>query len=132
MKHNIHLDCFFHRRFIFLKSSLLNTAHGCGGSAESCISSNRILIVKHSAAVALPCKALEIVIEIFLMRTFFNTFLLKCGIVQSPANIIVAAQIIQEYVILRQTIYNIKLFFQKTHVPGGNGMPCSCHCSYVV
>ena len=132
MKHNIQLDCFFHCRFVFLKSRLLNTAHGCSGSAESCISSNRILIVKHSAAVALPCKALEIVIEIFLMRTFFNTFLLKCGIVQSPANIIVAAQIIQEYVILRQTIYNIKLFFQKTHVPGGNGMPCSSHCSYIV
>ena len=132
MKHHIHLDCLFHSLFIMLESSLLHTTHRSSCSAESCISCNRILIVKNTSAVALSCIALEIIIQVFLMRAFLDSFLTKSCIIQPPANVIMTAQIIEENVILRKSIYNIQLFLQKTYIPCGNCMPGGSHCGNIV
>ena len=101
MKHYIHLDCALHGSFVLLKSGFLDSAHRSCSSAESGISCYRILIIKDSAAVAFPCITLKIIVQIFLMGTLLNTLLFQSGIIQTPANIIMAAQIIQEYIILR-------------------------------
>ena len=38
-----------------------------------------------------------------------------------------AAEIIQENILLGQGIHNVKLLFQQTHIPGGNRMPGGGH-----
>ena len=132
MKHYIHLDCLFHSHFVLLESSFLNSTHGCCRSTESCISCNRILIIKNTTAIALPRKALEIIIQIFLMRALFNSLLAKSCIIQPPSNIIMTTQIVQKYIILRQAVHNVQLLLQQTNISGCNCMPGSCHCGYII
>ena len=54
------------------------------------------------------------------------------GEIKSPADIVMAAEIIQEGVLLRKAVYNIHLFFQKADITSGNAVPGCSHSGYVV
>ena len=56
----------------------------------------------------------------------------QSGEIQSPANVIMAAEIIQESILLRKAVHNIHLFFQKADITGGNAVPGCSHCCYIV
>ena len=53
-------------------------------------------------------------------------------VIQSPADIIMAAQVVQEYVLLRQGKHLAQLVFQQLHVPRGHSMPQGCHGGHIV
>ena len=61
------------------------------------------------------------------MGTLPDTFPCKRTIIQSPSDIVMAAQVIQEHIILRKSIHNIKLLPQKADISGSYRMPCRRH-----
>ena len=63
------------------------------------------------------------------MRWLIHAPVFQSGEIKSPADIVMAAEIIQEGVLLRKAVYNIHLFFQKADITGGNAVP---GCSMVV
>ena len=61
------------------------------------------------------------------MTSLFKSFFLQRTVIESPSDIIMAAQIIQKYIILGQCINNIELPLQQSHVSRCNRMPSRCH-----
>ena len=109
MQHQILADCQIHCGRILLKAGFFDSTHGSGRSAEPRISGHRIGIVQLTAARAVSCIALEIVIQVLLVGALHHALLLQCRIIQSPADIIMATQVIQKYIILWQTVHDIQL-----------------------
>ena len=109
MQHQILADRQIHRSRILLKAGFFDSAHGSGRSAEPRISGHRIGIVQLTAARAVPGIALEVVIQVLLVGALHHALLLQCRVIQSPADIIMATQVIQKYIILWQTVHDIQL-----------------------
>ena len=112
MKHDILVNGLLHSLLVLFKSGLLNTAHRSCRSAESSVACDWVCIIQFPAACAVTHISLEIIIQVLLMRTLSESFLLQRRIIQSPSNVVMAAQIIQEYIFLRQAVDNIKLLTQ--------------------
>ena len=66
------------------------------------------------------------------MRNFLDSEVLKVVIIQTPADIIMAAEIVLEYVISRKSGNNIKLTAEQRNISGCNGVPGARHGCYVV
>ena len=109
MQHQVLADRQIHRGRILLKAGLFDSTHGRSCTAEAGISGHRISIVQLAAARAVSCIALEIVIQVLLMGALHHALLLQCRVIQSPADIIVATQVIQKYIILWQAVHDIQL-----------------------
>ena len=56
----------------------------------------------------------------------------KTVIIQSPADIIMAPQIIQEGIFARQMVHTVKLFFQKSGILRCHSIPDGCHGRHIV
>ena len=111
VKHQVKPQRLFHRLLILLKSGFFHAAHGRSRAAETRIARHRISVVELAPACAAPGISLEIVIQIFLVAALADSVKHQNAIVKPPAYIIMAAQIIQKYIFLRQRIYNVKLPF---------------------
>ena len=66
------------------------------------------------------------------MGNFINFKILQEIIIQSPADIIMAAEIILEYIFFRKCTKRINLSAQKRNVFGRNGVPGACHSCYII
>ena len=66
------------------------------------------------------------------MRNFLDSEVLKVIIIQTPADIIVAAEIVLEHIISRKSGNNIKLTAEQRNISGCNGVPGARHGCYVV
>ena len=66
------------------------------------------------------------------MRCLGDAELFQPFVIEAPADIIVASQIVQEDIILRQSRHNIHLMFQQAGIRRCNGVPGGCHRRYVV
>ena len=132
VKHQILTDTSFQLLIIFFKKCSLDSTHGSSGSTETGILSYRVIVIKLSAAVASLTFSCEEIIEVTLVSRLIHAPFFQSGEIQSPANIVMAAEIIQESILFRKAVYNIHLFFQKTDITGGNAVPGCSHCCYIV
>ena len=66
------------------------------------------------------------------MSHFIDAELTKPSIVQPPADIVMATQIIQEYIVLRQTVDDIHLLTQQTGISRCYRVPGGCHRCYII
>lgn len=99
-------------RHLFKKSSL-DPAHGSSSSAETGILSYRVIIIKLSAAVASRMLSCKEIIQVTLMGGLIHAPFFQGGEIKSPADIVMAAEIVQEGVLLRKAVYNVHLFFRR-------------------
>ena len=132
VKHQILADTPFQLLVIFFKKSSLDPAHGSSSSAETGILSYRVIIIELSAAVASRMLSCKEIIQVTLMRWLIHAPVFQSGEIKSPADIVMAAEIIQEGVLLRKAVYNVHLFFQKADIAGGNAVPGCSHGGYIV
>ena len=132
VKHQILADTPFQLLVIFFKKSSLDPAHGSSSSAEAGILSYRVIIIELSAAVASRMLSCKEIIQVTLMGWLIHAPVFQGGEIKSPADIVMAAEIIQEGVLLRKAVYNIHLFFQKADITSGNAVPGCSHGCYIV
>ena len=133
MQHQIQADGAVQLPVVLLIFRGLDTAEGSCRAAESGIAQTGIIVVELAAAVATEiAQAAQIIVQIFLVGHLFDAELFEVLIIQAPADIIMAAQIVQEGILLGQLEYGIHLMAQKTYVLGGDSMPEAGHGRYVV
>ena len=99
MQGNVITDSSVYTLLISFKSKTFNTAERSCCSAESCITKTRIIVIKFSSCKRIRIFSCKEIIQIFLMRYFLNTEVFKIFIIQSPSDIVMAAEIILEYVV---------------------------------
>ena len=132
MQCNIITDSSVHTFLISFKSKTLNTTERSCCSAQSCITKTRIIIIKFSSCKRIWIFSCKEIIQIFLMRYFLNTEVFKIFIIQSPSNIVMATQIILEYIISRKFGDDIQLTAKQGDIFCCNCVPCACHSRNVV
>ena len=66
------------------------------------------------------------------MRGFADAELSEPVVVETPANIVMAAQIIEENILLRERIDNIHLMLEQRGIAGSDCVPGGGHRGYVV
>ena len=132
VQHDVETDAAIQLPAVLLIFRSFNAAEGSGRSAKSCVAEAGIIVVELAACVAAECQAAQIIIEVFLVRHFGDAELLQILIVKAPADIVVAAQIVQECVLVRQRENSLHLMTEQAHVVGRHGVPCAGHGGYVV
>ena len=132
MQHDVQLQRPVELSGIPLILRRLHAAQRRGCAAESGVSEPRIVIVKLSAGVAAENVAAEVIIEEFLVRHLLDAELAEVLIIETPADIVVAAEIIQEGILLRQREHRLKLMLQQTHIVRRHRVPCARHRRDVV
>ena len=127
MEHDIQADGTV--QFIVVKLILggFNTAQGSSGAAQTGITEAGIVVVELSAGVTVIAFAGQIIVEIFLVCDFFYAELPEVGIIQSPADIVMAAQIIEEGVLVRQRKNRLHLVAEEAHIMRCHGVPGAGH-----
>ena len=118
--------------FISFKSETFNTAERSSSTAESCITKTRVVIVQLASCERIRIFSCKEIVQIFLVRNFLDSEVLKVIIIQPPADIIVAAEIVLEHIISRKSGNNIKLTAQQGDISCCNSVPGACHSSYIV
>ena len=71
-------------------------------------------------------------VQIFLVHLRVDAKAAFLVLVQTPANIIVAAQIIHKPAVFRQAVQHIQLGFQQTNIPAGQSAPQVDHHRHIV
>ena len=132
VQHHVELDRFPELPLVLLILGRLDTAEGCGRSAETRITEARIIVVELAAGIASPVSALQVIIDILLVRNLLDPELLQELEIKSPADIVVAAQIIQEHELLRQREYIVQRLAKKSDVLGRHRIPGRAHGRRVV
>ncbi len=102
MKHDIQPDGMLKFPAISLIFCRLYAAKRSRRTAKTRIAETRIVIVEFSAGIASPVISLQIVVKIFLVFNLVNSELCEEIIIQPPADIVVAAEIIQESILFRK------------------------------
>ena len=132
MQHHVKLDGFPELPLILLVLSRLNPAERGSRAAQTRIAEARIVIVELAAGIASPVSPLQIIIDIFLVRNFLDPELFQEIKVKAPADIVVAAQIVQENELLRQREYVVQSLSQKSDVLGSDCIPGRAHRRRVI
>ncbi len=130
MEHQVLCNGRLQFRLILFIQGALHTAHGSGRPAETGVLSHRIVIIQFSSAPAAFKFSGKILVQLVLH--FPHAPGPQRIIVQPPADIIMAAQIIQEQIVLRQTIYDIHLLFQEPYISGCHAVPGGRHGSHII
>ncbi len=132
VQHDIQTDCLRQFVFILLILSGFDPAQGRRRTAKTRVTKARIVIIELASGItAVPCTT-QIVIQIFLVRDFLDAELFQEIIVKAPADIIVAAQIIEEHILFGQRKNDPQLMLQQPYIPRRNGMPRARHRRYVI
>ena len=132
MEHHVFCDRPVHLLLILLESGALYAAHGRGRPAESGVLGYRIVVVEFAPADTVRSFTLEIIIEITLVRDLFHPPCFQRIIIKSPADVIVAPQIIEECVFPRKGADDVHLFPQQADVSCGDRMPGRRHGRHIV
>ena len=110
----------------------LNAAEGSRSAAQAGVPQTGIIVVQLAAGITVIALAGQIIIEVFLVGDFLHPELLQILIVQSPADIIVAAQIVQEDIVVGQGKDRLHLVAEKPHVVRSHRMPGAGHRGDIV
>ena len=132
VKHDIQADRAVELVIIHLIFGSFDTAQGGGCAAEAGVAQAGIIVVEFTAGITVIALAGQIIIEIFLVCDFFHAELLEELVVQSPADIIVAAQIVEESIVVRQGEYCLHLVAEKPYIVGRHGVPGAGHSRDII
>ena len=92
-----------------------HAAQGCGGAAQTGIAQGGIVIVQLAPGPAAGIFSRKPVVHVFLVSDLPNAELCQPGVVQSPADIVMAAQVILEQAVSGQPADQIQLAAQGIH-----------------
>ncbi len=127
MQCQIEPHCLLHRFMILLKSRFFYTAQA-GRAAEPGIAAGNIIIIKFPSTGTVPRKSLKIIVQIPLMEYFIRAkVLMKPFVIQPPSNVVMAAEIIQKYVLFRQCIHRVQLSAKQIRTVFGTVPQTSIH-----
>ena len=132
MQHDIESECLLQLSLILLVQRSLDSAQACGRSAQSGVSQPRIVIVQFASCIRVEQISAEIVIQELLVRDLVYAELLQKRVVQPPPDIIMAAQVIQEGILLREREYRFELMPQEADILRRDGMPGRRHRGNVI
>ena len=132
VQHDIETDAAIQLPAVLLIFCRLDTAQRSGCAAQTRVAQTGIVVVELTAGVASVALAAQIVVQIFLVRHFGDAELLEVLIVKAPADIVVAAQVVEECVLVRQREYGLHLVTEQAHVVSRDSVPCAGHGGYVV
>ena len=116
---------------IVLKAGRLHAAQAGGGSAQPGIPQPGVFVIQLSPGAAVEA-APEPVVEEALVGDLLHAELFKVRIVEAPADVVVAAQIVEEGVLPGKGKHRAQLVLQQAHIVGGHGVPEGCHGGDVI
>ena len=114
------------------KTGALDSAQGCGRAAQPGVAQAGIIVVQFPDGKGICRFTRKEIVQIFFVRYFLEPELRQETIIQSPADIIMAAQVILEHTVAGQTGQNIKLAAQQRRISGRHGMPGAGHGRHIV
>ncbi len=132
VEHQVQLQASCNLLRIVLKAAALNAAHGGRRAAESGISGHGILIVKLAGTGAEVVFSEEIIVQEALVRHLLHALLLQEFKIQSPANVVVTANVVQKAVGLREPRNLVRLITQERYVSCRHCMPQRAHRGRIV
>ena len=132
MQCDVITDGSVHSFLISFESKALNTTERSCCSAEPCITKTWVIVIKLASCERIRIFSCKEVVQIFLMRYFLNTEVFKIFIIQSPSDIVVAAEIILKYIISRKFGDDIQLTAKQRDIFRCNCVPRACHSRNVV
>ena len=132
VEHDVQTDIAVELAAVKLVFGGFDPAQRSGGAAEARVAQARIIIVELTAGIAAVALAGQIIVEILFVRDFLHAELFQVLIIKSPADIVMAAQIVQEGVVVRQLKDRLHLVAEQAHVVGRHGMPGAGHRGDVV
>ena len=96
-------------------------------AAQARVAETRIIVIQLPARGAAGPPAGEIVVQIALVRNLAHAELHQEAVVEPPADVIVAAEVIQERVRAGKREHLPQLMAQQAHIPCGDGVPGARH-----
>ena len=132
MKHDICSNAQHKSILISLVNRSLNSTERSRRTTESGISEYLGVIIKLTAGRAARPSAGKIIVKILLVRCFGYTEPSQISVVKSPADIIVASQIVLEQTIGWQQLDLLYLMAQELDIPCCQSMPDRAHGSHIV
>ena len=132
VQHQVQPQRLFELFVVFLIPGTFDAAERGCRPAEAGVAEAGIVIVKFAAGRAAGKAAGQIIIQILLMRYLAHTELPEEGIVQPPADVVVAAQIIEESIFFWQDKDLAELVPQQADITGGHRVPDAGHGGDIV
>ena len=125
-------DAGSHLFLIPLETALLDAAEACRGTAAPGVPADRVEVIEFSSRKASREGTFIEAVEILLVKQRIDHQPLFLFLVQSPADIVMAAQIIDKIAVVRQAVDHIHLMLQKPGVLGGKRGPEIDHAGNAV
>ena len=132
MQHHVQPNGQLKRRVVARFQRGLYAAQRRGGAAHARVAQAGVVVVQLAPGGTARNPAAEIVVEEPLVGHLLLAEPAQEVIIQPPADVVVAAQVVQERVHLRQREHLAQLVPEQLHVPGGHGVPGGGHGGDVV
>ena len=111
----------------------LQPAQGGGGATQPGVPQPGVVVVQLAPADAAGPLASEPLVQISLVGYLVSAEAgVEPGVVQAPADVIVAAQVVEEQKLLGQSAHGVQLAAQQGYIAGGQGVPGGSHGGDVV
>ena len=120
------------RRVVLLVQRGLHAAQAGRGAAAARVAGGGVVVVQRAARPAAGELAVVEAVEILLMALRVDAQAALLVLVEAPADVVVAAQVVDEPAVFRQRVERIQLRFEQPHVPRGQRRPQIDHDRYVV
>ena len=128
VEHDIAVQC----PLLLFEAGLFHAAERGGGAAEPGVAQFGVVVIQLAPGPASRPLAGEPVVEIFFVGNLLYGKLTQPGVVQSPANVVVTAEIILEQIVPGKSADLLQLAFQQPDVSGGHGVPGGAHGGHIV
>ena len=133
MKHQVTGNCPFQLEGILLIVRSLHATQRGGCAAEPGVAQARIVVVQLAPAVAAGPLAGEPVVQVLLVGNLIGSeAAAQPGIIQTPADVVVAAQVVEEQKLPGQSTHSVHLVAQQRNVAGSQCVPGSGHGGHIV
>ena len=125
VEHDVLADGDLHRLLVALEARRR-------GGAEAGVAGHRVGVVELAARGAARHAALEVVVEVALVRNLLHAPGAERGVVEAPADVVVAAQVVEEGVLAGQAAHGVELRAQQARVAARHRVPGGGHRCDVV
>ena len=132
VEHDVQTDGPLQLPVILLVLGGLDAAQRSGRTAQAGVAQAGIVVVELSAGIAVIASAGQVVIEIFLVGDLLHAELFEEIVIEAPADIVVAAQVVEEGVLVGQGEDGLHLVAEQAHVLCRHCVPGAGHGRDVV
>ena len=132
VQHDVKADGAVQLGGILLVFSGLDAAEGRGRAAQAGVAQAGIIVVELAAGVAVIALAGQVIVEVFLVGDLLHAVHLEEVVVEAPADVVVAAQVVEEGVLVGKGKDRLHLVAEEPHVVGRHGVPGAGHGGDVV